>query len=96
MLSGLMQYSLWVLKDLNVSVETTCLHISLLVPPHDLQEPFFFSRGAAFAFTRISLKLLAFLNPTIGFLSKTFPCSMSGVKSKCISDSTILSYESIG
>ena len=56
-LSGLMQYSLWVVKDLNVLVVTTCLHISHLVPPHDLQQPFFFSRGATFALTRMSFKL---------------------------------------
>ena len=71
--SGLIQYSLWVLKDLNVSVVTTCLHISHLVPPHDLQEPFFFSRGATFALTRISFKHLALLNWTTGILSKTLP-----------------------
>ena len=71
-----MQYFLWVLKDLIVSLLTTCLHISHLVPPPDLQEPFFFSRGATFALTRISFKLLALLNPTIGILSKTFPCSL--------------------
>ena len=86
-------YSLWVLKDLNVSVATTCLHISHLVPPHDLREHFFFSRGTNFALTRISFKLLALLNPTIGILSKTFRCSLSGVNSKCISDSTFLSFK---
>ena len=95
-LSGLLQYSLWVLKDPNVSVVTSYFHILHLVHPHDLQEPFFFSRGAIFALTRIYFKLLAFLNPTIGILSKTFPCSMSGVKSNCTSDSTILSYENNG
>ena len=56
-LSGLMQYSLWVVKDLNVLVVTTCLHISHLVPPHDLQQPFFFSRGATFGLKRMSFKL---------------------------------------
>ena len=95
-LSGLMQYSLWVLKGVNVSVVTTCLHISHLVHPHDLQEPFFFSRDATLTLTRILFKLLAILNPTIGILSKTFPCSLSGVNSKCISDSTFLSLESSG
>ena len=95
-LASFMWYSLWVLKDLNVSVLTTCLHISHLVPPHDLQEPFFFSSGAAFALTRISFKLLALLNPTIAILSKTFPCSLSGVNNKCISGSTFLSFESAG
>ena len=57
-LSGLMQYSLWVLKDLNVLVVTSCLHISNLVPLHDLQEVFFFSTGATIALRRISFKLL--------------------------------------
>ena len=92
-LSGLIQYYLWVLKDLNVSVVTTCLHISHLVPPHDLQQPFFFSRGATFALTRMPFKLLALLNPIIGTFSETFPCSLSGVNSKCISDSTFLNFE---
>ena len=94
-LSDLMQYSLWVLRDHNVSV-VTCLHILQLVPPHDLQKPFFSSRGAIFAITRISFKLLALLNPIIGTLSKTFPCSLSGVNSKCTSESTFLSFKSTG
>ena len=83
-LSGLMQYSLWVLKVLNFSVVTKVLHILHLVPlpPYDLQEPFFFSRGANFALIGISFKLLALLNPTIGILSKTFPCFLSGVNSQ--------------
>ena len=76
--------------DLNVSVVTTCLDILHLVPPHHLQETFSFSRGATFALTRISFKLLALLNPTIGIISKTFPSSLSDVNSKCISDSTFL------
>ena len=54
---------------------------------------FFFSIGATFALTRISFKLLALLNPTIGTFSKTFTCSMSGVNSKCISDKIFLSFE---
>ena len=28
---------------------------SHLIPPHDLQQPFFFSRGATFALTRLSI-----------------------------------------
>ena len=95
-LSGLMQYSLLVLKDLNVSVVTTCFHISYLVPPHDLQQPFFFSRGATFALTRMSFKLVALLNPIIGIFSKTLPCFLSGVSSKCILDSVFLSPENTG
>ena len=71
-----MQHTLWVLKNLNASLVTTSLHISHLLPPHDLQEPFFFSSSATFALTRISFKLLALLNPTIGILSKNFPCSL--------------------
>ena len=62
----------------------------------DLMHPFFFSRGATFALTRIPFKRLALLNPTIGILSKTFPCSLSGVNSKCISDSISLSFKSSG
>ena len=84
-----MQYSLWVLKDLNVSVVTTCLHISHLVPPHDLQQPFFFSRGAIFALRRMAFKLLALLNPIIGIFSKVFPSSLTGINNMCISDSTL-------
>ena len=53
------QYFLWVLRNLNVSVVNSCLHISYLVPSQDLQQPFFFSRDAASALTRMSLKLLA-------------------------------------
>ena len=68
--------SLWVTKDLKVSIVTRSLHISHLFLPHDLQEPFFFS---TFALTRIFFKLLALLNPTIRILSKTFPCSLSVV-----------------
>ena len=71
-LSGLIKYSPWVLKDLNVSVVTRCLYISHLVCTNDLQQPFFFSRGATFAITRISFKLLALLNQIIGIFSKTF------------------------
>ena len=89
-LLSLMQYSLWLLKDLNVSVVTTCLHISHLAPPHDLLQPFFFSRGATFTLTRMSFKLLALLNPIVETFSKTFPCSLSGVNSNCISGSTFL------
>ena len=70
------------------------VHISHLVHPYDLQEPFFFSRSATFALTRISFKAL--LSPTIGILSKTFPSSLSSVNSKCILDSTFLSFESTG
>ena len=85
-----MQYSLWVLIDLNGLVASTYLH---LVPQHNLQEPLFFSRGATFSLTRISFKRLALLKPTIGILSKTFPCSLSGVNSKRISESTLLSFD---
>ena len=95
-LSDLIQYSLWVLKDLDVSVVTTCLHISHLVPPHHLPELFSFSRGSTFALTRISFKLLALLNPARGILSKTFQCSLLGVNSKCISESRFLSFERTG
>ena len=91
-LLDLIQYSRCVLKDLNASVVITCLYISHLVPPHGLQQPFFFSRGATFALTRISFKLFALLNPIIGTFSKTFPCSLSGVNNKCISESTFLSF----
>ena len=62
--------------------------ISHLVPPRDQQQPFFFSRGVTFALTRMSFKPLAPLNPIIGTFSETFPCSLSIVNSKCISDST--------
>ena len=48
------------------------------------------------AITRTSFKLLALLNPIIGTFSKTFPCSLSGVNSKCISDSTFLSFRKTG
>ena len=72
-LLGLFQYSLWVLKGLNVSLVTICFNISHLVPPHDLQQS---SRDANFAPTRISFKPLALLNPTLGTLSNTFPCSL--------------------
>ena len=71
-------------------------NIDHLIPPHDLMEPFFLSRGAIFTLTRIPFKHLALLNPTIGILSKTFPCSLSGLNSKCISDSTFLSFKSSG
>ena len=55
-LSGLMQYCLWVLKDLNVSVVTECLHILHLISSHNLQQPFFFSRGATFTLKRLLSK----------------------------------------
>ena len=71
---GLMQYSLWVL-NLNVSVFITCLHISHLVPSHDLQQPSFFSRGATLALARKSLKFLAF-KPNYSNLLKNFSCSL--------------------
>ena len=91
-LSGLIQYSLFVLKDLNASVVTTCLHISHLVPLHGLQQPFFFSRGATFALTRISFKLFAVLNPIMGTFSKTFPCSLSGVNNRVLSAVSPIHY----
>ena len=91
-LLGLMQFYLWIVKDLNVSVITTCLHISHQVPSHDLQEAFFFS-GGTFALTRISFKFLALLNTPVG-ISKTFPCFLSGANSKFILDSTF--FESTG
>ena len=95
-LLGLMQYFLLAVKDLNVSVVTACLHISHLVPPSDLQQPFFFLRGPSFALTRMSFKVLAFLNPIIVTFSKSLPCSVSGVSGKCISDSIFLSFENTG
>ena len=49
-------YSLWVLKDLNVSVVTEFLHILHLISPHNLQQPFFFSRGATFTLERLLSK----------------------------------------
>ena len=79
-LLGLRQYYFWVLKDPNVSITTTCLHISHLVPSRDMQQPFF-SRGAI---TRMPLKLLALLNLIIGTFSKTRQCSLSGVNTNCI------------
>ena len=62
-LSGLIQYSLGVLKDLNVSVVTTRLHISHVEPPHDLKHPFFFTRVATFALTRISFRHICSSKP---------------------------------
>ena len=68
-----MQSSLLVLKDLNVSVVTTCLHVSQLVPPDDLQQSFFSKDYfATFALTRMSFKVLVLLNPIIGIISKTY------------------------
>ena len=75
-LLGLMQYSFWALKDKNIVLVTTCLHLLYLVPPHDLQQPFFFSRGATFALIRMSFKFFTFLNPIIGIFSRAFPCSL--------------------
>ena len=49
---------------------------------------------ATFALKRISFKRLALLKPTTRILSETFPCSLSGVNSKCISESTFLRFES--
>ena len=92
-LLGLMQCSLWVLKDLNLSVAATYLHISHLKPLHDLQQPLFFLRGVNLVLRRMLFKLLAHLNPIIGTFSKTFPCSLSSVNTKCISDSMILSFK---
>ena len=86
-LSGLMQYSPWVLKDLIVSVVITLLYILYLALPHNLQQPFFFSRVATFALTRNTSKLLALLNPVIETFLKNFPCSLSGVNNKYISNS---------
>ena len=57
---------------------------------------FFFSKGTTFALTRISFKLLTLLNPTIGILSKTFPCSLSCVTNKGIWDSSFTSFQSSG
>ena len=91
-----MQYSLWKLKYLNILLVTTRWHIFHLVPPHDLQKPFFFSRGATLALARMSLKILALINPIIVTFSKTFSCSLSDASSKCISDSTVLSSENTG
>ena len=39
--------------------------------------------------------ILPVLNPIIGIFSKTFPCFLSGVNSKCISDSMFLNFEII-
>ena len=41
-LLGLMQYSLWIMKDLNFSVATICLHILHLILLHNLQKRFSF------------------------------------------------------
>ena len=78
------------MKDLNVSVVTICLHVPRLQASHDLQQPFFFSNGATLALTRISFKLLALLNLITGTLSRTSPCSLPHVNSKCILDSIVL------
>ena len=91
-LLSLMQYSLWVLRDLNISVVSTCLYILHLVPPHDLQQPFLFSRGATFCLTRLSFKFLALLRPITRIFSKTFPRYLPGANSKCILDSTLFKF----
>ena len=57
---------------------------------------FFFSREATFALTRIYFKLLALLKVAVGIFFKDFPCSLSSVNSKCISNSTFLSFEITG
>ena len=82
-LFGFMQCSFWILQDLNVSIVTRCFHISHHVPPHDLQQPFFFSRG---------------VTPNYRNLLKDLPmlCSVLGVNSKCISDSIVLNFETTG
>ena len=82
-----MQYSPWVLKDVNVSVVITLLHILYLALPHNLQQSFFFSRVATFALTRNASKPLALLNPVIETFLKNFQCSLSGVNNKYISNS---------
>ena len=87
---------LLVLKDLNVLAVVKWLHISHLVPPHDLQQRFFFSRGATFTFTRVYFKHLALLEPIMRIFSKTLPCSLSSVSSKYIWDSIFLSFENTG
>ena len=51
---------------------------------------------ATFALTGMSFKLLALQNPITESFSKTFPCSLTGVNCKCISDSTFLSFENTG
>ena len=62
----------------------------------DLQQSFFFSRGATLALTRMSFKPLVLLNSFIETFSKTFWCSLSGVNVKCISSSTVLSLKNMG
>ena len=41
-------------------------------------------------------QIFALLNPIIGTFSKTFPCSLTGVNNKCISESIFLSFENTG
>ena len=91
-LLSLMQYSLQVLRDLNISVVSTCLYILHLVLPHDRQQPFLFSRGATFCLTRLPFKFLALLRPITLIFSKTFPCYLPGANSKCILDSTFFKF----
>ena len=93
----LFPFSLIVMKffipgfDLNVSVVTTCLHILHLAPPTSSARDFLiFKRCYLRSHKNIVQAFLALLNPTIGILAKTFPSSLSGGNSKCISDSTFL------
>ena len=57
---------------------------------------FLFFKRCTFALTRMSLKLLTHLKRIIGTFFKTFPCYLSGVNSKCISDIIYLTFENAG
>ena len=52
--------------------------------------------GGTLALTRMSFKLFPFLKPIIGTFSKTFMCSLSGVRGRWISNKIFLSFEKIG
>ena len=75
----LIEYSPWVLKDLNVSVVTRCWHISQLLFAWSTTASLFFPRKTALALTRLSFKILAPQDPITGTFLKNFSCSLSGV-----------------
>ena len=96
-LFDLMQDSIWVIKDLNVSVVTRCIFDDDV--PLTLawsSTVFLIFKRCYFSCRKNVFQTLALLNPIIVTFLKTSPYSLPGAGSKCISDRINLSLGNTG
>ena len=99
-LFDLMQDSIWVIKDLNVSVVTRCIFdddVPLTLCTFAWSSTvFLIFKRCYFSCRKNVFQTLALLNPIIVTFLKTSPYSLPGAGSKCISDRINLSLGNTG